>query len=48
MEDIRTGLKLAEVAFCPHTAGGALWELINIHGFPIAAVYLVTGVPVLL
>lgn len=36
MEDIRTGLKLAGVAFCPHTAWGALWELINIHGFPIA------------
>lgn len=37
MENIRTGLKLAQVAFCPHTAQEALWEVINIHGFPIGA-----------
>lgn len=35
--NIRTGLTLAEVAFCPHTTQGTLWEVINIHGFPIAA-----------
>lgn len=34
MEVIRTGLKVAEVVFCPYTAQGILRELINIHGFP--------------